>query len=590
MGGEGMLRRRERIARRAAHDLVLTMAKNGDHGHPRFRLEADVKRFFAERGAAFEEVVERSRDYRQHVPFFENLLGGGHVFVNAPGGGSVAWVDLSSGEEKEVARVEGTGVLVTSSYQQHFVTALKALERAVVEGSWGEFLSAVSGGLASVEAYVNYRAGERNKTHPSDLLVDSKQSKVSFELKIEQWVPRMAGGRKLDRSDAVWRDFLALRAIRDDQAIHTKNASSGVTYQQMAEAINRFRSGIAMFLVRLHGLFSEPIPSQIIRAASAPDVEATEPPPSVTPAPRVVPCTGRRGDEMQAIATCRPLSRSGAGGGDERREASPRAWRERGACRGARLAASRGRARRVTARPSFCVLSRRCVLQEAQFGALFEGAPLLSGLGIDLDEPRFLQGGEHGSLYRLASMEVCLVRSDEFEHLLDGHPIVAAEAILEELLQWRVIDSAEGQLTVVCAAEGEVAERGHLPQSLLHDVRSLPVLAGKEEGVEESALLVEVEADHLLGAGLPELRLVETEEEVLLVGALEIDAGAPVLCAVELGEGLLELGRRFEAVDELVHEGDVDLGFAAGQQAADECHGRPGDAEGVQHHEGGSQA
>ena len=91
MGGEGMLRRRERIARRAAHDLVLTMAKNGDHGYPRFRLDADVKRIVAERGAAFEEVVERSRDYRQHVPFFENLLGGGHVFVNAPGGGSVAW-------------------------------------------------------------------------------------------------------------------------------------------------------------------------------------------------------------------------------------------------------------------------------------------------------------------------------------------------------------------------------------------------------------------------------------------------------------------------------------------------------------------
>jgi len=273
VSGEGRFRRTTRIGRRSAHDLVLTTAKYGDHGpgpHPRFQTDAEVKRFYERAGLPFQEVVERCRDFTRPVPMLENLLDSSHVFVQAGGGGSVAVVDS---REEEIAKLEEPGVLVMSSYQHLFQTAAKALDRAIEEGSWGEFLSALSNGIASIEAYLNHRAEQWNKRHPEEQLLDSKASKVSFEQKIEVWVPKMTRGGKLDRSDEVWRDFLVLRSLRDHEAIHPKRAVGGVTYQQMAEHMNRFRSGIGMLLVRLHLLFNERIPSRLVRAAYAPNVE-----------------------------------------------------------------------------------------------------------------------------------------------------------------------------------------------------------------------------------------------------------------------------------------------------------------------------
>lgn len=273
MGGEGRLKRKGRIARRAAHELVLTMAKYGDHApgpHPRFRTDAEVKRFYEGAGLTFEEVVERCREFALPVPVLENLLDSGHVFVEAGGGGSISIEDAAG---NELAKLKEPGVLVRSSYQHLFYTAMKAFDRAVEEGSWGEFLSALSNGIASVEAYLNHRAEIWNTRHPDDPLLDSRVSKVSFDQKIEEWVPKMSRGNKLDRSDEVWRDFQILRALRDDEAIHPKRSVGSVTYQEMAALLNRFRSGIGMLLVRLHVVFNEPIPSRIVRAAYAPEIE-----------------------------------------------------------------------------------------------------------------------------------------------------------------------------------------------------------------------------------------------------------------------------------------------------------------------------
>jgi hypothetical protein len=134
-----------------------------------------------------------------------------------------------------------------------------------------------------------------------------------------------------------------------------------------------------------------------------------------------------------------------------------------------------------------------------------------------------------------------------------------------------------------------VAEEGDAPDGALHHVGAFPVFGGEEDGVDEPAALVEVEAEDVSSACLAELVAVEAEEELALLDALEGSPLLPLVLAVELGEGGLELGRRLETVDELVHERDVELGLLALEAAADEPHRRAGDAEGVEHQEGGGE-
>ncbi len=87
------------------------------------------------------------------------------------------------------------------------------------------------------------------------------------------YAPKFTRGRALDLSGVTWSDFKRLRAIRDDLAIHPKHSGFTMTYAQLADAINRFRSGIAQFQIEMHHAFRARVPSKIIRIASAPDVE-----------------------------------------------------------------------------------------------------------------------------------------------------------------------------------------------------------------------------------------------------------------------------------------------------------------------------
>ena len=78
--------------------------------------------------------------------------------------------------------------------------------------------------VAAVENYINYRAQRWNFSHASQPLLDSKSNKVSFDEKIDQWLPIMTG-KRLERDGREWADFLALRKLRDDRAIHSKSGA-----------------------------------------------------------------------------------------------------------------------------------------------------------------------------------------------------------------------------------------------------------------------------------------------------------------------------------------------------------------------------
>lgn len=189
-------------------------------------------------------------------------------------GAKVSRVDNSTGEED--LEVEGPGTITVAGYWASFETAIHARDKSVETASYSEFLNSTVQGIASIEAYINQQAEQWNKDHPNDQLVDSALQKVSFDDKIDVWIPKMTNGLRLEKGYTNWQDFKILRSFRDNLAIHPKQSGYSISLSDLAKNIGLFRTGIAGLLVDIHILFKERIPSVIIRAKYAPEVEIVE--------------------------------------------------------------------------------------------------------------------------------------------------------------------------------------------------------------------------------------------------------------------------------------------------------------------------
>ena len=99
---------------------------------------------------------------------------------------------------------------------------------------------------------------------------------MSLEAKIDEWIPKISNGARVEKNNIVWQRYKSLKKIRDDDAIHPKLSGQGVAYSDLAYQINTFRLGIAQLLGNLHILVGMPVPSVIINAIHAPDVEVVE--------------------------------------------------------------------------------------------------------------------------------------------------------------------------------------------------------------------------------------------------------------------------------------------------------------------------
>lgn len=266
---EYILKFREKISRRASHGMILAMAKFSFRGGGiQFTTDASVKRYLKKHGADFKQIVEKCRIFKENIPFFENLI---RSTWTVSEGAKLAVVDKLDGQKK--SEVQGPGVLTVSTYRGLFEEALRARDRSVKSSSYSDYQNAVVSGIASIEAYINHRAEIWNKISPTDKLLNSPSNKISFEDKIDIWIPKMSGGGKLDKSIRNWSDFKELREIRDHVSIHPKSASYGISFSELTDKINLFRTGIAGILIQLHKLFKEPIPAKIIRTFFSPDVE-----------------------------------------------------------------------------------------------------------------------------------------------------------------------------------------------------------------------------------------------------------------------------------------------------------------------------
>lgn len=267
----------DRRTRRDTHDMILMMAKYGDHyiggrTESPFKSDADVKRFFAAWGTNFRDVVEECRDKDKNVPCLENLVGTTWE-VHAGGGGTFSYID-ESGEETLVASSEKVGWFSAPAYGGLFEQAVEDFKRCLDSERYGDFLSCISNGVASIEAYLSQKVKVHNKRHPRKQFLDDKHNKVSFDDKIDKWIPAMTGGKKLDKGNQRWEHFKKLRAIRDGHQAHVKVSVLGSSRSRLGGLLNLFRTGIAGLLLDLHILFDDHrTPATVIRHAYLPPVE-----------------------------------------------------------------------------------------------------------------------------------------------------------------------------------------------------------------------------------------------------------------------------------------------------------------------------
>jgi len=255
--------------------MILIMAKCGNHGYrQRFISDADVKRFFQSKGNYWDDLVQKCRNPKEILPFLENLIGS--TWKVSSGGKAAVVTDAATNKEKEITSVNGPGELTMSTYLQLFENAVDNLNRCIDRASFGDFQSCVTNGIASIDAYIAHRVFLYNSAHPAEPLIDSKESKVSQDTKLDEWIPKMSGGKRLDKSRLNWSHFKRLRAVRDDLAIHVKKPAFSISNRELSELLNVFRSGIAGLLLDLHLIFGERVPCNIIRNAYLPDIILVE--------------------------------------------------------------------------------------------------------------------------------------------------------------------------------------------------------------------------------------------------------------------------------------------------------------------------
>lgn len=265
------------ISLRESEKMVWTFIRHGNHSNREAMKNSpkhQIEEWFLEGNQPIHRIIARCRNFfTSAMPLVENFRPSTSYFF-AEGGGEITVSMFKGGNTQPEKVVMGSSGSIGVDYEAKFESACSALTRAIEGASFEDFHTSIIKGISSIESYINHRAEIWNNSIASALnpLIDSKEKKVSFEDKITKWLPIMAGGKKLDKSGKMWNDFLTLQKIRDENAIHSKNYAQGGSYIELALALNKFKTGIADFLLQLHIIFDESIPSSIIRAKYYPEV------------------------------------------------------------------------------------------------------------------------------------------------------------------------------------------------------------------------------------------------------------------------------------------------------------------------------
>jgi hypothetical protein len=258
--------RKEKLSKTQSRDMILKFAMYGDStlaskGTKIDKID-DLDAYLNKLGIKLSYLIEEARNPNAQIPYLENLLD------------SSSWVSYSPTSTQQFS--------IAINYQSLFNKASDDLEISIKNQDFLDLQSSFVFGIASIESFLNFQAENWN-THEINKLLDSKHEKVSFNDKIENWVPVMTRGKKFDKSDEVWKKFIRLRYIRDNYTIHPKTNSFGIDIEDFVSLANDFSHGIAGFLMRLHELFGVLMPRRLIRSVFSPEVILTENPNFIDP-------------------------------------------------------------------------------------------------------------------------------------------------------------------------------------------------------------------------------------------------------------------------------------------------------------------
>ncbi len=237
--------------------------------HYDLRIEEGVKRLLADRGYPdFDTLVEEVRPKDAVLPLETHLFSTGWN-VNLPAGGG-SYAAIRDGY-RDLARIEGeSGRFVLSQYQERFRHSVRNLERCTTgeEADYGDLLSCFADGLASIEAFVNYKAEPHRQRLPR-----GAEQNVALDFKLDNWIPLLSGGVRLDKSQKFWRDFGEIRDIRNERQSHPKAGVYGVSDSVFCKQLNLWRTGIALMLLALHTITGRLAPPELIKHAYLPEIE-----------------------------------------------------------------------------------------------------------------------------------------------------------------------------------------------------------------------------------------------------------------------------------------------------------------------------
>jgi len=129
---ETKLQRKDKISPREARELILTLAKYGNHS-------IDIE--------YFNNIVQKCREFQTPVPFFENLISS---TWNILGSAKVTRVDTKTGQKD--LNVIGPGTITISTYWTQYEEAENALDQTIENASFIKFHSALDLGIACIES------------------------------------------------------------------------------------------------------------------------------------------------------------------------------------------------------------------------------------------------------------------------------------------------------------------------------------------------------------------------------------------------------------------------------------------------------
>ena len=253
-----------RISERSSYNMIIAMAMHGNHNKDIYRnikTVANVEDHLSQNGMTLKAEINKCRDFKQHVPLYENLLGAQWTTNEA----SVSKVNHSTRKYQEI--ISGDGTFNEADYWVLFELAREDFETSIKTGRYERFLSAVNSGLAAIETFMNHQYLIRTGCD-----ADDAELKNDIEKKVSEWVP-MFSGKTYDKSKHEWAAFKKLKALRNEDFQHRKSVTSGITFRALVDLLNEFRYGICKVLMELHILFEHRCPTIIIRYAHYPEIE-----------------------------------------------------------------------------------------------------------------------------------------------------------------------------------------------------------------------------------------------------------------------------------------------------------------------------